>query len=168
MPPTSVPAWSGCASRSCRAELERLIAGIGELSDDEWRRREQSGIAFFRLQVGYFAPHAIAVGDPFLLHHAAVHAVSGAARALLARNRTLFVSNKYVSSMLPTLPGVPAEWTALSTALLESPSTEPSPHSRPWSKAPPTGRWPPDDTGGRFIADNELAWLTGVPPSEYA
>ena len=148
-------------------DLERLIDGIGELPDDEWRRREESGIAFFRLQVEYFAPHAIAVGDTFLLHHSAVHAVSGAARALLARHRKLFMSNKYVSSTMPTLPGVPTEWTSLSTALLESPGTETFAAFRDMVEGAAPWTLPTDGTGGRFIADNELAWLTGVPPSEY-
>ena len=150
-----------------REELETLIAGIGELSDAEWRAREESGIAVLRLQVGYFAPHAIGVGDLFLLHHAAVHAVSGAARALLAHHRTLFVSNKYISTTLPTLPGVPAEWTTLSTALLEAPSTETFAAFYAMVEGAADWTLAPDDAGGRYVTDNELAWLTGVPPSEY-
>jgi predicted nucleotidyltransferase len=150
-----------------RAELERLIDGIGELSDDEWRRREESGIAFFRLQVEYFAPHAIAVGDTFLLHHAAVHAVSGASRAMLARNRTLFVSNKYVTSTLPTLAGTPVGWAEASSALLSSPTAETFAAFQRLVEGAADWTLPHDGTGGRFIADNELAWLTGIPPAEY-
>jgi predicted nucleotidyltransferase len=150
-----------------RDELETGLAAVGELSDAEWRAREESGIAMLRLQAWYFAPHAIAVGDPFLLHHAAVHAVSGAARALLARHRTLFVSNKYVSSTLPTLPGGPADWTTLSTALLDAPSAESFEAFQAMVEGAADWTLAPDDSGGRYVTDNELAWLTGVPPSEY-
>ena len=147
--------------------LELAIDGIGELPDAEWRRREESGIAFFRLQVDYFAPHAIAVGDAFLLHHAAVHAVSGASRAMLARHRTLFVSNKYVTSTVPDLPNTPADWKRVSEALLASPNAETFREFKELVEGAADWTLPHDGTGGRFIADNELSWLTGIPPSEY-
>lgn len=147
--------------------LELAVDGIGELPDAVWREREESGIAFFRLQVDYFAPHAIAVGDTFLLHHAAVHAVSGASRAMLARHKTLFVSNKYVTSTVPNLPNTPPEWKAVSEALLAAPTSETFRAFKELVEGAAEWTLPHDGTGGRFIADNELAWLTGIPPAEY-
>jgi len=91
----------------------------------------------------------------------------GSRRTLLARHRTLFVSNKYISSTLPTLPGVPADWTRLSTALLDAPGTESFEAFQAMVEGAADWTLAPDDSGGRYVTDNELAWLTGVPPSEY-
>ena len=89
-------------------DLERTVAAIPTLTDDEWRQREMSYISQLRLYFRYFLKQGEKLDDVYLLHWAAVHGVNAASRALLAHGRILFRGAKYSRALLADLPDLPA------------------------------------------------------------
>ena len=147
--------------------IDDLVAAIPVLPEDAWAEQMGSFIAQMRLYGGYFLRQGDQLGDEYLLRWAAVHTVASAGRALLARARVLFRGNKYLSGLLVELPDLPAGYLALADALLTRPTAElgarfldlvESHHA--W----PVGR---EETLSRFVRENELAWLTRIPPPEF-
>lgn len=149
------------------AELDQLLANVGELEEREWEARGVSSLAQVRLHAGYFLRQGIKRDDPLLVANAALHTVVAADRALLALNRQLFAGPKYLRSAVEELPIRPEGWTALADRLL----AEPGPETADALVAALEGihDWGVDDdlALSRFVLDNELAWRTRVPVPEY-
>jgi hypothetical protein len=152
---------------SREAAVAELVAAIPELPDDVWRDRCASFISHVRLYVRYFLDQGDALGNTYLRHWAAVHAVSAGGRALLALNRTLFQGPKYLEDAVPTLARVPEGYRELSTALLREPIAA---HGRAYLAAlEELHDWGLDwtQTLSTYVRDNELPWLTGRIPPEF-
>jgi len=148
-------------------QVADLVAAIPVLPDDSWEDRAASFIAQMRLYGGYFLKQGDQLGDEYLLRWAAVHALSSAGRALLARAHVLFPGNKYLSGLLAGLPDLPEGYLALAERLLVAPTAEAgrallelveNHHDWPIARA---------QTLSRFVRENELSWLTRVPPPEF-
>lgn len=148
-------------------EVADLVAAIPVLPDAVWEDRTASFIAQMRLYGGYFLKQGQQLGDEYLLRWAALHTVSSAGRALLARAHVLFPGNKYLTGLLAGLPDLPSGYLQLADHLLGAPTAEigatflalvEAHHDWPISR---------EQTLSRFVRENELAWLTRVPPPEF-
>ncbi len=148
------------------ADLEQTIASITNLGDAEWRQRETSFISQMRLYGRYFLGQGVKLGDPYLLHWAAVHAVNSASRALLAHGRILFRGAKYERTLLADLADLPEGFLDLSADLLEEPTVEKCKDLMALVEDFKDWGIPHEQALSRFIRDNELAWLNGTLPPE--
>lgn len=149
------------------AEVHALVAAIPVLPEEVWEDRAASFVAQMRLYGGYFLRQGEQLGETYLRHWAAVHLVGSAGRALLARGRVLFQGHKYLTTQLAALPDLPDGYLALAERVLHEPTAE---HGRALMDAVEAhhawavGR---EQTLSRFVRENELAWLTRVPPPEF-
>jgi predicted nucleotidyltransferase len=148
-------------------QLAALVAAIPALPDEAWADRTASFIAQMRLYGGYFLKQGQQLGDEYLLRWAALHTVSSAGRALLARGHVLFSGNKYLSSLLAGLPDLPRGYLQLAEQLLVEPTAETGTTFLALVEA--HHDWPiaREQTLSRFVRENELSWLTRVPPPEF-
>jgi len=147
-------------------DLEQTIAAVTTLSDAEWRQRETSFISQMRLYGGYFLGQGVKLGDPYLLHWAAVHLVNAASRALLAHGRILFRGAKYERALLADLVDLPDGFLDLSANLLAAPTEEKGTDLMALVENFKDWGIPYEQSLSRFIRDNELAWLNGTLPPE--
>jgi predicted nucleotidyltransferase len=149
-------------------DLEERLARILAVSEESWSRREAAFMAHARLQNWYFLPQAFDHGNTFLLHHAAVHLVMAAGRALLALNRVLFKAPKYLERTVADVPRKPDGYVQLANDVLARPT--PATAAALMSALEEFHSWPlsPAETLSRYVEDNELAWLTGTMPPEYS
>lgn len=148
-------------------EVAALVAAIPRLPDDAWRERMGSFIAQMRLYGGYFVRQGAQLGDAYLLRWASLHMLTAAGRALLARSNVLFPGNKYLSGLLARLPDLPAGYLELADRTLDAPTPELAQQLMDLVESLddwPIGR---EQTLSRFVRENELAWLTRVPPPEF-
>jgi len=83
-----------------------------------------SFIAQARLYGEYFLPQGAKLGNTFLRHHAAVHLVAAAGRALPAQHRVLCRGPKYLEETLRTLDRLPEDYLGLMSRLLIDPTPE--------------------------------------------
>jgi predicted nucleotidyltransferase len=146
--------------------LERLIESVRSVPESEWGERVRSHVAQVRIHGGYFLEQASLRGDPFLVQHASAHLSLAAARAALARHRTLLQGPKYVSRALAALD-LPAGFLERWSAVVESPDAASGARL-----VAAVDDWlgeclDDDETLSTFIRDNELAWLRGALPAEY-
>lgn len=144
-----------------------LVAAIPVLPEEAWAERMASFIAQMRLYGGYFLKQGDQLGDEYLLRWAAVHAVGSAGRALLARGHVLFQGNKYLTGLLSGLPDLPEGYLDLADRLLAGPTAELGRKFLDLVEGHET--WPitREQTLSRFVRENELSWLTRVPPPEF-
>ena len=144
-----------------------LVAAIPVLPEEAWADRTASFIAQMRLYGGYFLGQGQKLGDEYLLRWAALHTVSSAGRALLARAHVLFPGNKYLSHLVAALPDLPRGYAQLAEELLVAPTAEIGSTFLALMEA--HHDWPlaREQTLSRFVRENELAWLTRVPPPEF-
>ncbi len=148
--------------------LEERLARILDVSEESWSRREAGFMAHARLQNWYFLPQAFEHGNTFLLHHAGVHLVMAAGRALLALNRVLFKAPKYLERTVAELQRLPDGYSQLASDVLASPT--PATASALMSALEDFHTWPLPvaETLSRYVEDNELSWFTGTMPPEYS
>lgn len=147
-------------------DLERTVAAIPTLTDDEWRQREMSYISQLRLYFRYFLKQGEKLDDVYLLHWAAVHGVNAASRALLAHGRILFRGAKYSRTLLADLPDLPAGFLEDTADLLAAPTFEKGAAVMATIEGFKDWGIPREQSLSRFIRDNELAWLKGTLPPE--
>lgn len=147
--------------------VHALVAAIPELPEEVWTDRAAAFIAQMRLYGGYFLRQGDELGDPYLLRWAAVHLVSSAGRALLARGHVLFQGNKYLTRLLAKLPDLPEGYLSLAEEVLSSPSARGG--QRLMTLVEEHDEWgiSSEQTLSRFVRENELSWLTRVPPPEF-
>jgi predicted nucleotidyltransferase len=145
--------------------LQERIARIAVLAEPEWQRREQAHIAAARLYAGYFLPQGEKADDPLLRPWAALHLVTAAGRALLARQRVLFEGPKYLSRAVGRVDR-PDEYDALVAELLTAPRSDAGfALLGALERHRPAGLgW--EETLGRYGQDDELAWFFGTTPPE--
>lgn len=147
--------------------LADLVLAITKLPDGAWQDRLSAYRAQVELYAGYFLRQAAERGDTFLLRHAAVHAGLAAGRLALAQHRRLFRGQKYLATDLASLPQLPPGFLAAWQQLVDDPSPTAADDLRHlldgWLGPGPGV----DETLSRFIADNELGWLTGDRPPEF-
>lgn len=148
-------------------QVAGLVAAIPTLPESAWAERMASFIAQMRLYGGYFLKQGAQLGDEYLLRWAAVHAVGSAGRALLARGHVLFQGNKYLTGLLTGLPDLPAGYLDLSDRLLATPTAALGREFLDMVEGHEA--WPitRDQTLSRFVRENELSWLTRIPPPEF-
>jgi hypothetical protein len=149
-------------------DLEERLARILDVSEESWLHREAAFMAHARLQNWYFLPQAFDQGNAFLLHHAAVHLVMAAGRALLALNRVLFKAPKYLERTVAELRRSPDGYAQLASDVLANPT--PATASALMNALEEFHSWPlsPAETLSRYVEDNELSWLTETMPPEYS
>lgn len=149
------------------AEIPQLVAAVPTMPEDAWDERAASFIAQMRLYGGYFLTQGAQLGDVYLLRWAAVHAVSSAGRALLARGHVLFQGNKYLTGLLAGLPDLPEGYLELAEKMLTAPTLEIG--TAFLALVEGHEDWPisREQTLSRFVRENELSWLTRVPPPEF-
>ncbi|MEV4112711.1 nucleotidyltransferase domain-containing protein [Nonomuraea sp. NPDC049695] len=145
--------------------LHERISRIAALPEAEWRRREQSHIAAARLYGGYFLPQADKLDDPLLRQWAALHLVTAAGRALLARQHVLFEGPKYLSRAVREIDR-PTEYDALVEQLLAAPRPETAFALLGALESHQPAGLGCEETLGRFVQDDELAWFFSTPPPE--
>jgi predicted nucleotidyltransferase len=148
--------------------LEARLARIRQISESSWIERQATFIAHARLQNWYFIPQAEKLGNTFLLHHAAVHLVMAAGRALLASNRVLFKAPKYLERTVAELPSKPFEYERLAARALADPGQRSASSLMEALEAFRDWPLPLSSTLSRYVEENELSWLTGVMPPEYS
>jgi len=148
-------------------QIAELVAAVPIVADEAWQDRQASYIAQMRLYGGYFLRQGDQLDDTYLRHWAALHMVSAAGRALLARAHILFPGNKYLTGLLAALPDLPTGYRELAEQLLVAPSFELG--QQFMALVEDHDDWPlsREQTLSRFVRDNELAWLTRVPPPEF-
>ena len=147
--------------------LAGLVEAITELPARVWPERVDAYRAQLGLYAGYFLRQAVERGDDFLLRHASVHACLAAGRLALAKNRRLFRGQKYLQTDLACLTDTPDGYLECWSRLLSQPSTPAGEALLAMTDAWLGDRPTLDQTLGRFITDNELAWLTGRTPPEF-
>lgn len=147
-------------------DIAGRVAAIPVLPATVWDRRAISFMSEVWWHGTDFLPQAIASGNAFLLHHAAVHTVLAGGRALLALNRTLFRGPRYLDATLATLDRVPDGYRDLARELITQPSQEGADaYVQALESFHP---WPVDRAASAsiFIRNNEHAWHTGILPPE--
>lgn len=145
-----------------------LVAAIPELPDAAWDDRAVGFVAQLWLYGGYFLRQGEQLGDEFLTRWAALHAVSSAGRALLAHQRILFPGAKYLSGLVAQLPSRPDGYDALVDRLLRAPTAADGAALLAEMQAYHPWGLTADTALSRFVRDNELPWLTRVPPPEFS
>lgn len=147
--------------------IPELVAAIPQLDDGAWEERAGSFIAQMRLYGGYFLVQGEQLGDELLLRWAAIHTLTSAGRALLAHGHVLFPGAKYLTGLLAALPDLPEGYQDASAALLREPGRASG--SRLMELVEAHATWPvsPAQSLSRFVRDNELSWLTRIPPPEF-
>lgn len=147
-------------------DLETTVAAIPQLPDEAWQEREVAFISQMRLYGRYFLGQGVKLGDPYLLHWAAVHMVNSASRALLAHGRVLFRGAKYERTLLRDVADLPVGFLDLSAEVLAQPDVDKG--KRLMAMVEELRDWgiPHEQSLSRFIRDNELAWLKGTLPPE--
>lgn len=148
-------------------EVPGLVAAIPELPEAEWAARADAFIAQMRLYGGYFLGQGEKLGDELLLRWAAIHLLTSAGRALLAHAHVLFPGTKYLSGLLAALPDLPEGYQDASAELLRTPTRASG--ARLMELVEAHAIWPlaPEQSLSRFVRDNELTWLTRIPPPEF-
>lgn len=136
-----------------------LAAAAGPSTDDVWRERLVTATARMRLQCMYFLAQGVALDDPFLAHAAATEFVRAAGQALLAHARVLYAGPKYLRAAVNALPETPADLVPSFDALLRTPDPERGKEIMMTVEQIIQAPLTPEETLGRFVADNELAWL---------
>lgn len=148
-------------------EIPALVAALPQVPDEAWEDRMASYIAQMRLYGGYFLRQGAQLEDGYLLRWASIHMLTAAGRALLARSRVLFPGNKYLTGLLAGLPDLPEGYLAVADRVLVAPT--PALGQELMALVEAHHDWPisREQTLSRFVRDNELAWLTRVPPPEF-
>lgn len=148
-------------------QVPDLVAAIPVVPQQEWEDRAGSFIAQMRLYGGYFLRQGHQLGDELLLRWAAIHTLTSAGRALLAHSHVLFSGTKYLSGLLASLPDLPEGYLEAAQELLVAPTPEAGARLMDLVEAHAT--WPvtPAQTLSRFVRENELTWLTRIPPPEF-
>jgi predicted nucleotidyltransferase len=149
------------------AGLDARVAAAATLPDAEWDARARSQVAQVMLHAGYFLDCAAHDGDPFLAASSAVHAVTAAHRALLARARVLFTGPKRLRADVAALPGLPEGWIELTDRVLADPTPASGRELLAALDAAHDWELAFGDALSDFVLDNELAWRTGVAVPEY-
>ncbi len=152
---------------SADPEVIDLIGRVGVRAPDEWRALERSFLAQARLHGHYFLAHGERHGDALLLHHAAVHLATSAARAVLARHHVLFPGPKSLVAALTRAPDAPADLLVLLEQCVTRPGVETAQALLTAIEAHLDSDLTRDESLPLFITDNELAWRTRVSPPEY-
>ncbi|WP_353808372.1 nucleotidyltransferase domain-containing protein [Agromyces sp. SYSU T00194] len=147
--------------------LARAIEAVTRLDEAEWDRRAASHLAQVRLHGGYFLEQADAFGDDFLRVHATTHLALAVGRLALATSRRFLRGPKYVSAAMAELP-VPPDVAAAWHETVADASPEASRRLVAAVEAWTGDVLPAESTLSTFIRDNELAWLRGTLPAEYA
>lgn len=148
-------------------KVTELVAAIPVVPPAAWEERSASYIAQMRLYGGYFLRQGEQLADPYLLRWAAVHAVAAAGRALLARGHVLFQGNKYLTGLLGGLPDLPEGYLERAEELLVAPTAERGAEFLALVEAHDDWAISREQTLSRFVRENELSWLTRVPPPEF-
>lgn len=143
--------------------IERIVS----LPAEVWSGRLHSYRCQARLYGGYFLPQAHRTGDEFLLRHSAVHLCLATGRVALAAHRRFFAGQKYLGSVLPTLPDLPPAFLPAWRAVLQDPAPQTAS-----TLIEVVDRWQGgplgvDESLSTFITDNELAWLNRTIPPEF-
>jgi hypothetical protein len=118
-----------------------------------------------RLQCAYFLAQGVALDDPFLTHAAAAEFVRAAGQALLAHAHVLYAGPKYLRATVNALPETPAGLISSFDDLLRAPDPERAREIMVTVEQIVQAPLTPEATLGRFVADNELAWLWGAEGS---
>ena len=148
-------------------EVPELVAAIPVLPEAAWQDRAGSFVAQMRLYGGYFLRQGHQLGNELLLRWAAIHLLTSAGRALLAHAHVLYPGAKYLSGLLAALPDLPAGYQEISQRLLEAP--DPASGRALMDLVEAHATWPitPAQTLSRFVRENELTWLTRIPPQKF-
>lgn len=149
-------------------DLEERLERIAVVAPETWATRVDSFLAQVQLHGGYFLPQAYESGNRVLLHHAAVHVVTNASRALLAHNHALFQGPKYLAQAVAAVPSKPEGWADLVDALLADPT--PATSAALMAALESHADWGLSSERGlsTFILDNELAWRYRTKTPEYS
>ncbi|GLI27013.1 hypothetical protein ARHIZOSPH14_12550 [Agromyces rhizosphaerae] len=147
--------------------LGRAIDAVARLDDAEWDRRVASHLAQVRIHGGYFLEQSVAFGDDFLRSHATTHLTLAVGRLALAKARRFLRGPKYVTAAMADLP-VPGDVAAAWHETVGTGSPEASARLVAAVEAWTGDMLPAESTLSTFIRDNELAWLRGTLPAEYA
>ncbi len=151
-------------------EVERLVAAIPVYPEQERDRKLAVFYAHAALYANYLVPEAERWENRYLLWQAATNTVLFAGRLLLAHNRLLFPSHKWLYRAIEQAAEVPADFLALAHPLLEDPA---SARARAvWECVSGFRDWglSYDLAVGRFIESAEWGWREGLPgpgPAEW-
>jgi hypothetical protein len=141
-------------------ELPSILAeAAAPSSDDVWRERLVTATARMRLQCMYFLVQGVALEDPFLTHAAATEFVRAAGQAMLAHAHVLYAGPKYLRSAVQALPETPADLVPAFDELLRTPDPDRAQEIMMSVEQIIRAPLSAEATLGRFVADNELAWL---------
>jgi hypothetical protein len=148
--------------------VEKQIARISDVPDEQWELRMASHIAQVWLHGGYFLNQAYQLSNQYLLQHAVVHLVGAGGRALLALNHRLFQGQKYLERLVSELDRRPVGYETVAAEVLRNPN--PVTAKAYMTMLEEFYEWPlaRDTTLSRFVLDTELAWLFGNVPPEYS
>lgn len=147
--------------------VAHLLERAGERSAAAWHDLERSFAAQASLHGGYFLLQAERRNDPILLHHAAVHLAVSAARAVLAHGRVLYPGPKDLRTALGDVPGLGAALLPMLDRLVTQPAADVGAQVLEFVQDRLGIVLPTDEALSTFIRDNELAWMTRVPPPEF-
>ncbi|GAA2103591.1 hypothetical protein GCM10009841_20830 [Microlunatus panaciterrae] len=150
-------------------DLEERLARIRTVPSEVWAPRMASFLSQLRLYGGYFLPQGAKDDqNDYLRHHAAVHLVGAAGRALLAYNRVLFRGPKYLAAQVAELNDKPAGYEAAARLVLAQPTEASGRELMRLMESFTEWPWVPAESLSTFVQDNELAWLNGTLPPEYS
>jgi hypothetical protein len=147
--------------------LQDAIRDAAADSDEAvWNDRLSTAVARMRLYGGYFLTQGVQLADPLLTHASAADFVSAAGRALLAHAHVLFAGPKYLRSAVNSLAHVPHTLIPACEQLLSEPDPQRALEIMTTVETIVRAPLTPESTLGRFVADNELAWLWSTPSDD--
>jgi predicted nucleotidyltransferase len=145
---------------------EAIRDATADADESVWNDRLSTAVARMRLHGGYFLTQGVQLADPLLAHAAAAEFVRAAGQALLAHAHVLYAGPKYLRSALNSLPHMPDTLISGLERLVREPDPQHALDIMIAVESLVAAPLTPEATLGRFVADNELAWLWSAPWTE--
>jgi len=143
-------------------ELEDLMRRIAVYPQAEQQHKIESFYSQFKLNAGYFWKQAEKREDPYLKARVAAEMVLFGGRLILAHNKILFPSQKWLMQYVERAPEKPEGFALLAQRLLQTPGRETVEQFtaciegfRDWGVT--------TNVLMRFIEDTEWSWYTRAP-----
>jgi hypothetical protein len=145
-------------------ELDRIIKQIAVYPESDRREKIEAFYSQVVVQATFFVPEAERWQNPYLLAQASANLVLFGCRLILAHNRILFPSHKWLMAAAESAPDKPAGFLDLAHQVLSRPGREAGDaFYRSIEDAQDWGLTR-QQVVSRYIRDAEWHWRSGKPP----
>jgi predicted nucleotidyltransferase len=145
-------------------ELDGIIKRIAVYPEAERREKIEAFYSQVVLYATFFIPEAEKWQNPYLLGQASASLVLFGGRLILAHNRVLFPSHKWLMAAVESAPDKPAEFMNLAHEVLSRPGRETGDAFYQCREGYRDWGLTREQAVNRYIRDAEWHWRSGRPP----